>query len=108
SQSVTVNPLPTVAIIAGGATTCCTGGTVTLTATGATSYLWSRGGETTDEITVNASGTYSVVGTDGNGWQNSASQSVTVNPLPTVAISADGPTTFCTGGTVTLTATGAT
>ena len=81
---------------------------MTLTASGATSYLWSPGRETTASITVNAAGTYSVVGTDGNGCKNSASQSVTVNPLPTVAITADGPTALCQGATVTLTASGAT
>ena len=80
---------------------------MTLTASGAASYLWSPGGETTAAITVNAAGTYSVVGTDANGCKNSASQSVTVNPLPTVAITADGPTALCQGATVTLTASGA-
>ena len=108
SQSVTVNPLPTVAITADGPTALCQGATVTLTASGAASYLWSPGGETTAAITVNAAGTYSVVGTDANGCKNSASQSVTVNPLPTVAITADGPTALCQGATVTLTASGAT
>ena len=99
SQSVTVNPLPTVAITADGPTALCQGATVTLTASGAASYLWSPGGETTAAITVNAAGTYSVVGTDANGCKNSASQSVTVNPLPTVAITADGPTALCQGAT---------
>ena len=36
--------------------------------------------------------------TDGNGCSvNSASQAVTVNPLPVVSITPSGPTTFCAG-----------
>src|SRR5258707_857110 len=73
---------------------------------GGCSYLWSPGGETTAAITVSAGGNYSVVGTDASGCQNSASQSVTVNALPTVSIAAGGPTSFCQGGSVTLTAGG--
>ena len=105
SISVTVNPLPTVTITAGGPTTFCQGGSVTLTASGAVSYLWSTGA-TTSSITVAATGNYSVVGTDANGCSNSASIGVTVNPLPTISITAGGPTTFCQGGSVTLTASG--
>ena len=35
---------------------------------------------------------------------NTASQGVTVNPLPVVTITPSGPTTFCAGGSVALTA----
>ncbi|TDO23584.1 PKD domain-containing protein, partial [Sediminibacterium goheungense] len=106
SSSVTVNPVPTAAISANGPTTFCAGGSVTLTATGGASYLWSNGA-TTSSITVSNGGTYSVVATSAEGCSSaSVSTSVTVNPVPTAAISADGPTTFCAGGSVTLTATG--
>ncbi|TDO25890.1 beta strand repeat-containing protein, partial [Sediminibacterium goheungense] len=104
--TVTVNAAPTAAISANGPTTFCAGGSVTLTATGGASYLWSNG-STTSSITVSAAGTYSVVATSAEGCSSaSVSSSVTVNPVPTAAISADGPTTFCAGGSVTLTATG--
>lgn len=103
SQSVTVNPLPSVSISAGGPTTFCSGGSVTLTASAGSSYLWNTGA-TTQSIIANTTGSYSCTVTNTNGCSNSASQSVTVNPLPTVSISAGGPTTFCDGGAVTLTA----
>ena len=105
STSVTVNPLPHVSITPNGPTTFCQGGSVTLTASGAVSYLWSTGA-TSSQITVSATGIYSVTGTDANGCSNSASIGVVVNPLPTITITAGGPTTFCAGGSVTLTASG--
>jgi subtilisin family serine protease len=103
SQGVTVNELPTVSISADGATTFCAGGSVNLTASEGSSYVWSNGA-TTQSISVNATGNYSVTVTDVNGCSASASQGVTVNELPTVSISADGATTFCAGGSVNLTA----
>jgi sugar lactone lactonase YvrE len=107
STAVTVNPLPTATITAGGPTTFCAGGSVTLTASSASSYLWSTGA-TTQSITVSASGNYSVTVTDANGCSaTSSSTAVTVNPLPTATITAGGPTTFCAGGSVTLTASAA-
>ena len=99
---VTMHALPTVAI--SGETSFCFGGNTTLTASGATTYTW--GNETTAELTVTSAGTYTVTGTDANGCVNTASVEVTVNTLPTVAIS--GETVFCEGGSTTLTASGAT
>ena len=104
--TVTVNPLPTTpTITAGGATTFCVGGSVTLTSSSPTGNVWSPGGATTQSITVTNSGTYSVVVNSG-GCTSAASNTiaVTVNPLPAVpTITAGGPTTFCSGGSVTLT-----
>jgi len=101
--TVTVNPLPVVTITADGPTTFCNGGKVMLTASPASSYRWSTGA-TTQSITVTASGSYSVTVTNTNGCSaTSAPASVTVNPLPVVTITADGPTTFCNGGSVTVT-----
>jgi hypothetical protein len=105
--AVTVNPLPTPTITASGPTTFCQGGSVTLTASPASSYLWSNGA-TTQSITVNAAGSYSVTVTDANGCTGaSAPTQVVVNPPPTPTITASGPTTFCQGGSVTLTASAA-
>jgi hypothetical protein len=102
---VSVNPIPTPTITpAGGPTTFCAGGSVALTASSAASYLWSTG-ETTQMIFVNTSGNYSVTVTNASGCSaTSAPTTVTVNPNPTAAITASGPTTFCPGGSVTLTA----
>src|SRR5205085_1255468 len=88
---VTVNPLPATPTIStgGGATTFCQGGSVTLTSSAATSYLWSNGA-TTQSITVSASGTFTVTVKNVNGCSSapSAATTVTVNPLPTVTLAA--------------------
>ena len=105
--TVTVNPVPAVpTITAGGPTTFCSGGSVTLTASAADAWLWSTGA-TTQSITISASGNYTVQAVSGDGCPSAPSPAttVTVNPAPSApVISADGPTTFCTGGSVTLTA----
>jgi hypothetical protein len=98
---VAVNPLPAATITALGATTFCEGGSVTLRASDGASWLWSNGA-TTREITVDASGSYSVTVNDGTCSATSTATVVAVNPLPAATITALGPTTFCTGNTVTL------
>ncbi|MEO8771513.1 MAG: ice-binding family protein [Ferruginibacter sp.] len=104
ATTVTVNPNPTASISAGGPITFCAGGSVVLTASSGSSYLWSTGA-TTPNIAVTESGSYSVSVTNAAGCAGaSASTVVTVNPNPTVSISANGPLSFCTGGSVILTA----
>lgn len=100
--AVTVNPIPNPQITAGGPTTFCAGGNVVLSATGGTTYLWSTG-ETTSSITVTQSGTYSVIASNNGCNSASANTIVTVNPIPQPTISANGPITFCAGGSVELT-----
>ena len=73
SVEVTVNTLPTITI--SGDTSFCFGGSTVLTASGATTYTW--GDETTAELTVVEAGTYTVIGTDANGCENTASVEVT-------------------------------
>jgi hypothetical protein len=104
TNSVTV-PLdvPQAAITASGPTSFCAGGSVTLTAAAASSYLWSTGA-TTQSIVVNASGTYTVTVTGQGGCTASASSTVTADALPPSAVTSSGPTTFCAGRSVTLTA----
>lgn len=102
--AVTVNPTPAAPTIsASGPTTFCNGGSVDLTSSQASGIEWSNQ-STAQMITVNASGTYDVTYTDANGCSaTSASTTVTVNPLPSApTISANGPTTFCTGDSVVL------
>ncbi|WP_433835229.1 HYR domain-containing protein [Flavobacterium anhuiense] len=92
---VTVNPTPaTPSISADGATTFCQGGTVTLKATGGSSYLWSTGA-TTQSITVSASGDYSVQVTNDSGCPSAFSTPVTikVNPIPSAPTASAQ--TFC-------------
>ena len=66
----------------------CIGGSVTLTASGTTSFLWSSGAATTSSITItpSSSTTYTVTGTT-SGCSNTASKTITVNSLPNIGIS---------------------
>jgi hypothetical protein len=108
--SGTVNAIPsTPTITAGGPTTFCAGGSVTLTSSSASGNLWSTS-ETTQSITVTTAGTYTVtVTTAGCTSAPSAGTTVTVNPIPpTPTITPGGPTTFCIGGSVVLTSSSAT
>ena len=85
-MTVTVNAPPTATITPSGPTTFCTGGSVTLTASAGSSYLWSNGA-TTQAINVTSSGNYSVTVTNASGCSaTSAATAVTVNALPTATI----------------------
>lgn len=108
--TVTVNSKPNANISVNGSTTLCAGQTVSLSApAGATSYVWSPTAQTTQSITTGTAGTYSVVVTNSSGCSNTSSPiTVTVAQSPTAGITANGPTTFCQGGNVNLTATAGT
>jgi gliding motility-associated-like protein len=101
-------PNPTVAITPNVTGAICSGSSITLTASGATSYLWSNGA-TTASITVSPTSntTYSVVGTT-NGCTGNAAYSVTVKANPTVTVNSNATgNTICSGNSITLTASGA-
>ena len=101
--TVTVNPTPVVNI-AGPTATCAGGAGVTLDAGPSfATYLWSTG-EATQTITVspNSTTTYSVTVTNGAGCSATDTHEVFVNTAPAPAVTASGPTTFCDGGSVTL------
>ena len=85
STTVTVNPLPsTPTISASGPLNFCSGGSVTLTSSVGTSYLWSTGA-TTASINTTVAGSYTVRVTNANGCQSASSAAaiVIVNALPT-------------------------
>jgi len=94
TMSVTVNSPLTATITAGGPTTFCNGGSVVLTASGGSSYLWSNGATTTS-ISANIPGSYTARVTSGCGSPASAAIVVTVN-APAVAI-ITGNATICIG-----------
>jgi IgA Peptidase M64 len=91
------------AISASGSTAICQGNSVTLNASGATSYLWNTGA-TTASISASSAGSYSVTGTVAGCSNVSNSLSVTVNPLPVAIASNSSP--VCTGGTLSLSSGG--
>ena len=108
---VTVSPVPpTPTISAGGTTTFCQGGSVTLTSNAAGGNQWykdgiSIGGATAVTLNATSSGSYITKVTVG-GCESAVSNPiiVTVNPAPsTPTVTAGSATTFCTGGSVTLT-----
>jgi hypothetical protein len=105
SQVVTVNSIPSVIITPNSSTTICQGNSVGLTASGANTYTWSTTA-TTATINVSVSGPYTVTGISAAGCTATATQSILVNTNPTASILPSGPTTFCQGGSVTLTASG--
>jgi hypothetical protein len=115
SVPVTINPTPaTPTITPGGPTTFCQGGSVNLSSSSATGNQWYLngnpiGGATNQVFNVTAAGNYTVVVTSANcSSAASAITTVTVNPTPaTPTITPGGATTFCAGGSVTLTSSAA-
>lgn len=99
--TVQVNTLPT---ITATSTVICNTSSATLTASGASTYTWSTmvNGSSISVAPSNNT-TYTVAGTDGNGCTNFTTATVTVNPLPNVAVNS---ATLCKGSSVILTATG--
>ena len=102
TATVTVNALPTVVATA-TPNAICKGATATLSATGATTYVWSA----TSPVAPTTTTSYIVTGTDANGCQNIATVTVTVYELPTITkVVTNNPT--CNGtanGSITITAT---
>jgi hypothetical protein len=103
SFTVTVDPAPVAVITPNGPTSFCDGGSVTLTASGGNSFLWSNN-STSSSIAVNASGTFTVTVTDNNTCSGSASQTITVHPLPVAVISPAGPVLICSNSPAILSA----
>ena len=102
SVTVTVNPIPTA--FAGEDQTICEGDTITLTATGGTSYIWSTG-ETTESIEVNPIiETIYDVEVISNNCSAIDSVTVFVNEAPDITITED--LVIVEGNTATLTASG--
>jgi antitoxin (DNA-binding transcriptional repressor) of toxin-antitoxin stability system/predicted transcriptional regulator len=107
SATVNVTPGPPVTINPAGGATICNGASVTLTASGAVSYLWSTGSDS-DSTTVspNTFSVFTVTATGANGCQTVANERVTVTPSPVIVITPSAPS-ICIGSDTTLTASGA-
>jgi hypothetical protein len=109
---VTVDAYPAIPVIsAGGATTFCSNKNVVLTSSAATGNQWYKDvvaitGATGKTYTANLTGNYTVISTTTAGCATGSTiTALTVNALPAVPIiTAGGPTTFCSGSSVLLTA----
>ena len=104
--SVTVDPSPTITIVASSPSVC-SGNQVSLTASGASTYTWLPSSSTGSVLVDNpvTIAQYTVFGTLGN-CGSSATATLMVVQNPTV-IASTSPTIRCIGGQSTLTATGA-
>lgn len=94
SASVTVEVLHLPAVNAtASATTVCSGDSVVFSGNGAATYTWNNGVINLVGYVPASTSTYIVTGTDFDGCSDTASITITVNPLPAVSIS--GPSMAC-------------
>lgn len=111
-KQVLVNALPVISTTSSSPSYCNPGGTaVTLTASGASTYVWSPAtglsGTTGDIVSATPANTttYVVSGTDGNGCVGTANVTVISYGYPQGVSATATPATVCVGGTTTLNAT---
>jgi len=103
TATVDVVTHPLVSVI--GNTFICAGNTTTLTATGASNYIWNTGATTTSiNLSPTTNTTYSVIGSIGS---CTAQAVATVSVIKSITVSITGDTTICYGQTSILTANGA-
>ncbi len=108
NTTVTVNSLPTAVVSTGG--TICNGGSISLTASGGSSYNWSPSTGLTSSTISNPSAspstntTYTVVVTDNNGCTDDDQVTVNVNDQPVASFAIDSTITVigCQGVEITL------
>ncbi|MBL7773041.1 MAG: hypothetical protein JNM95_09280 [Chitinophagaceae bacterium] len=107
TNSVTVNVNPNVTVSPGNSTIC-SGSSISLTASGASSYLWQPGNLSGSSVNVTpaTTTTYTITGTSLNGCTATTTRTITVNGLPNVTASASSTNISCPNST-TLNASGA-
>ena len=103
TDQVTVTVAIAPQVNAGIDQTVCAGTSVTLNATGASSYSWSNAIQNGVAFVPTQTQTYTVTGTTG-GCATTDQVTVTINPLPTIVAGQD--VTVCEGQSVLLNATG--
>jgi len=93
-------------VVSGGANqTVCPGAQVTLTGSGATTYVWNNGVQNGVSFVPSTTQTYTLTGTDANGCSDTSVVTVTVSAIPLV--NAGPNVSICPGDSVLLVATGA-
>jgi hypothetical protein len=102
SKSIQQGTTPVPSIVSTAPYICGTS-SVTLNPGSFSSYTWSNN-STSQTISVNQAGAYTVTVTNASGCTGTASINLQQIPLPVANVSASGPLTFCAGGSVTLTA----
>ena len=101
--AITVNALPNVSSTSA---TICVGSTGTLSASGASTYVWSTGATGVDLIiNPTTSSNYTVTGTSVDGCVKSSTASITVGNAPTISVNSS---IICAGSSATLSALGVT
>ncbi len=89
-------------------TTICSGTSVNVSVTGASSYTWLPSGSNSSSVlSPNATTNYSVTGSNGSCLGNTVTFTINVNQSPSISASAT-PSIMCSGESSTLTANGAT
>jgi hypothetical protein len=101
--TTTVNALPVVN--AGIDQTVCSGTSVTLNGSGASTYVWNNSAVNGVSFPATSTLTFTVTGTDANGCSNTDNVDLTVLALPVVNAGTDF--ALCAGGSATLAGTGA-
>jgi hypothetical protein len=108
-STVTITSLPRPAVAATSVSnTICSGNTVSMTASGASTYTWLPGlltGTTVNDQPL-VSTTYTVTGVGSNGCSNTATVAITVNTSPVVTATSSA-TSVCGADSVTFNAAGA-
>jgi len=104
--SITVIVMPPPAVTISGPTAICPNMSATLTASGASSYVWAGTiSATGPSVTASMPGNYFVIGSDSLGCSDTAMVTLTIYDVPTVAVLGDD--TICAGESAQLTCTGA-
>jgi hypothetical protein len=105
TQTFFITQPPPVPVSVSPGDTICSGSNTTFTASGANSYLWNTGANSST-ITVSNAGTYSVTGTNSvTGCTGTQTVNLFVEPPPIISI--NGNTTICASQSVALSASGA-
>lgn len=108
--AINVNNGPTVTVVSTPTTYCsASGGSATLTASGAVTYVWNPGGVLSPSLAISptVTSTYSVIGTDAMGCISTTTISFSVTPSPTITTITSA-SAICNGNSATITASGAT
>jgi hypothetical protein len=102
SNSVLITVLTPPSINAGNNQSVCYGNSVTLSASGGTSYSWNNGVTNNAPFIPVSTLNYTVTGTASNGCTNTDQVLVTVNPTQNVSIVNNNPGLICQGQSFTL------